>query len=279
MWRRHRFLSLEEKDGVDKVIAGSEFYVHYLGSIYVKQDFEKTEKILTEFYENLLDKLRTRKPTVLQLIVDISGAVVYDNEGRVLERFELCNIKDVTYCDNIQEYSKYVALVGQEESDPNVKAHILVCENQKIAKQLYKTFIETFALGFEMKKQQQSNSPQSLTQDYREKEAPSHKLTGNDKSSTNYLNTSTDFLVQEEQKFFYHNHKQSKWNSPTVMCCPVDQGLDSEGNSETYLDECFTELARSRSSISSDVTPMSMSLSQNGNRFQHFSRLDGDVFR
>ena len=88
-------------------MAGSEFIVRYIGSTYVKEDFEKTENRMMEIFKNVVDKFRTRKPSMFRLIVDLGGVVVYDNEGSVSARFQLCNTRYITYSNNIQEYSKY----------------------------------------------------------------------------------------------------------------------------------------------------------------------------
>lgn len=150
IWRKHHLLSLDDEDKQDKVMAGSEFIVYYIGSTYGYENSEQTEKLLEEFLDNFVCSFQMKKYSMFRLLVDFSGAALNDSEGHIFRRFELCNIKDVIFSDNVQKYSKYFVLVGREESDINVKSHVLICENKEKARGLYQTFIETFELGVEM---------------------------------------------------------------------------------------------------------------------------------
>ena len=64
------------------------------------------------------------------------------------------------YSTKKEEHARYFILVGQEESELTVKAHVLVCEDKGKAKLLYDTFIEVFTLAAEMRKcrRQESDS-------------------------------------------------------------------------------------------------------------------------
>ena len=56
------------------------------------------------------------------------------------------------YLTKKEEHTRYFILVGQEESELTVKAHVLVCEDKGKAKLLYDTFIEVFTLAVGMRK-------------------------------------------------------------------------------------------------------------------------------
>ena len=268
-WRKHRFLSLEPQDEQDKVMAGSEFTVRYIGSTYVKEDFGKTEKRMMEIFKNVVDKFQTRKPSMFRLIVDLGGAVVYDNEGSVSNRFQLCNIRYIIYSNIIQEYSKYFVLVGRGESDLSIRAHVFVCENKKKAKDLYETFIETFTLRAKMKKSKETSRRHST-----------HALEGKNADHDGLSNVHKSILPTQTGRrhtFDLSCRRPKDWNLVSEHHgCMNRRGL-SEGNGNDFLEDGFTELARSRAS-SSDAPPL-FSANQDDTSFKHFPILRDDVFQ
>ena len=162
LWRKHRFISLEEEDGKDRIAAGSQFVVKRIGSTCVNDlDMTSSEQNLIEFYKNLLDLFHFEHGSKLRLIVDLSGAVLYNKDGAVLQKYELSNIRDVIYSTKKEEYCRYFILVAREESELTVKAHVLFCEDKQKAKLLYDTFIEVFTLGAEMRKHKRQVSEYS----------------------------------------------------------------------------------------------------------------------
>lgn len=149
--RNRQFLSLNEEDEESKstaTISSSEFIVCYMGSTAWTEDFTSVEDLLVNVMPSRLsEKFRIKKSSKIKvkLFVDVSGDVVHmDYEGTPMEHFKLCNIKEVIYGGHTKRYSKFFILVGCGESDENVKAHIMVCDNVKVAKHLYKTFTDVF---------------------------------------------------------------------------------------------------------------------------------------
>lgn len=275
MWKKHRFLSLEEEDGEDKIMAGSQFVIKYVGSTYVKEELEgsASEEVIMEFYNSLVESFHTDMFCVFRLIVDLSGAVFYDKEGKTSQRFELCDIRDIIYCNKIQEYLKCFILVAREEGDLNVKAHVLVCESKEKARNLYKTFIDTFTLAAEMKKIKRQTSDSSIGRCSKGKPSnhPSNGIPGGTGSCPAQIS-----LIQEARRPAADGLRLPKWSSPSMTS---DSKLDSEGNSETYLGiaDAFTALARSRTH-SSDVSPVSSSTSENEAKFIDFTLSEDNVF-
>ena len=270
VWRKHRFLSSDLQDKQDKVIAGSDFIVYYIGSFCGYENYEKTKKLLEEFLKNIAGKFQIRKSSTFRLTVDLNGAVLYDNERKALGCFELCNIMDVIYCDNIQEYSKYFVFVGREGSDLNVKAHVLICENKEKARRLYQAFIDTFQLGVVTARQKHTNSNISCIEVFRETFPNSCDLTDTGKATLHPLSTSKSSILQKGKRNSVDNSCQL-WNSHGEMAGK----LNFEKDGETDFDDDFSQLARSRCS-STGVSPLNSF--QNGNRFSRIPASGDDVF-
>ena len=273
MWRRHRFASLEEHGDQDNVVASSEFIVHYIASICYYEDSEKTNQSLKEFLKTQITKFRMKKSSLLRLNVDLSEVILHGRESRAQARFKMCNIKGIIYGDSIQAYSKCFILVGKEESDPGIKAHVLVCENKEKARRLYQIFIELFELGAEMTRRRHESDSDSYSEDCGEKLSPFDQSTNTHKSTLNSSNRWKPSLSQEiTLDPFVNSHQLPKWNTPSVPNCPMDQ----QRNSEADLDDGFTKLAISRSS-STDMFPLATEI-QTETRLLHFPPSQDDVF-
>lgn len=271
VWRKHRFLGLHEhQDEQDEIMAGLEFSVHYVGSTVVKDDFEKTGILLVEFLKIAVETFQRSELSKIQLVVDINGAVLYDKEGMALESFKLKHIRDVIHCEHNSTYAKYFMLVGQAESDLNVKAHILVCENKQEAEWIYKTFVQAFKLSSHMSKRKTSNDKYMSTQAKTNKE-PAIEIT------SAYVTTGDNLKEMSNERPWLNcldNNDRLSLRLDTLAVIP-HQEIDSQGKSQSHLDDDFTKLARSRSRSSNT------SVSPNGNE-DGFSRLslpeDDSVF-
>ena len=245
VWRKHRFLGLlETQDKQDEIMAGLEFSVHYVGSTVVKDDFGETERLLGEFLKITVDTFQRSKHSKIQLVVDISGAVFYDNEGITLESFKLQQIRDVIHCDHNKKYGNYFMLVGQAENDLNVKAHILVCENKQEAEWVYKTFVETFKLSFSMTKKKTSNDNIVSTQ-VKTTNEPAVEITSAYQTTGEILRQKSNEIPGLNSCLDNNNNRLPlRMNKPDAV---PRQEIDSQGNSKCFPDDDFTKLARSRS--------------------------------
>lgn len=146
---KHRFQTFEDDDeNVDSTTNDStcEFLVCYMGSTFWSDDFTHVRDILLNIFpQSLSGKFRVKKPQQMKVFVDVGGEVVcFDEKGIRMERFELCKIKEVIYCGNNKEYSRYIILVANGQSDGEIKAHIMVCKNVKNAKKMFRAFTEVF---------------------------------------------------------------------------------------------------------------------------------------
>ena len=240
LWRKHRFISLQEQDGKDRILAGSQFNVKRVGSTCVndKETTQSTE-IMIEFYKELLDLFHCEHGYKLRLVVDVSGAVLYSKEGEMLQKFELSNIRDVIYSTKKAAYSSYFILVGREESELSVKAHVLLCEDEHQAKLLYDTFIEIFKLGSEMRKYRRQLSDVSTLKNKNKGDVKTNSEKTNDiKDSRISVNGRVNTQLTVHSKL----PRCQTWSNPSVTH-PTPRIEKNEY--EKY--DSFTEFARSRS--------------------------------
>jgi hypothetical protein len=153
--RRSQFRSLfgDDKDGKEMhTDQQCHFIVSYLGETDWRDEFMYVDEIL----ENVLPvpkqtsgkfwlKKEPRKKVCLAIDISSTSVFIQNTEGISENCFKFCNIKEVIYCGNMKQYSKYIILVVNGELDSSVKAHIFSCGSVKEAKNAFKTFTDMFA--------------------------------------------------------------------------------------------------------------------------------------
>ncbi len=151
--RKSRFhsLSTDHKDGKGKKNGlQCYFVVSYMGETDWRDEFTYVHEIM----ESILPKqmsgkfwLKKEPKRKVCLFVDVCSMSVFvqNSDGNSENCFKFCNIKEVIYCGNMKQYSKYVILVVNGEVDSAVKAHIFSCSSVKEAKNAFKIFTDMFA--------------------------------------------------------------------------------------------------------------------------------------
>lgn len=251
LWRKHRFISLQEQDTVDRVSSGSQFIVKRVGSTCVNdEEVRRSEEIMVEFYRDLLDLFQCEQGCLLRLIVDLSGATLYDKNGEMLQRFQLSDIRDVIYSTKTEKFSRYFILVGREEGELSVKAHVLLCEDKHKARMLYDTFIEVFTLGAEVRKYSRHVCDRNSEVD---KIKQKSKLRINSDSTNNRkVSSCTKTMNGVVKTHDVHlkipppPRRQTWTNSSVTSRNPRTKSVE-----DSQLNDSFTELALSRSDCAS----------------------------
>ena len=239
LWRKHRFISLEEQHGTDRIEAGSQFIVKRVGSTCVNDaKIENSEQLFAEFYKDLLELFDCEHGCKLRLIVDLSGAVLCSKDGDILQKFQLSNIRDVVYSTKKEEHARYFILVGQEESELTVKAHVLVCEDKGKAKLLYDTFIEVFTLAAEMRKCRRQESDSNALKNMIKIDSGS-ALSTKDSITSGFGRVNTKVPHTELPRC-------QTWTSSSII-----RPSRRTEEKQHELNDCFTDLARSRSCTNS----------------------------
>lgn len=147
---RFRSLSSDNEDG--KVMRQGQqcrFMVSYKGETAWQDDFTYVHEVMENISpKQMSGKLWPKKDPKRKvcLFVDVSSTSVFvqNSEGISENCFKFYNIKEVIYCGNMKQYSKYVMLVVKEEADSAVKAHIFACNTVKEAKKVFKFITDVF---------------------------------------------------------------------------------------------------------------------------------------
>ena len=102
LWRKHRFISLEEQHGRDRIEAGSQFIVKRVGSTCVNDaKIENSEQLFAEFYKHLLELFDCEHGCKLRLIVDLRRAVLCSKDGDILTLKNRCVSITHLFCRQI----------------------------------------------------------------------------------------------------------------------------------------------------------------------------------
>ena len=145
-----RSLSNDSEDGNGMRQAQQcRFAVCYKGETAWRDDFTHVQEVM----KNILPKQMSGKfwpkkeaKQKVWLFVDVcfKSVFIQNSEGNAESCFKFCNIKEVIYCGNMKQYSKYIILVANEEAEAAVKAHIFVCSDVKEAKSAFKFISDVF---------------------------------------------------------------------------------------------------------------------------------------
>ena len=145
-----RSLSNDSEDGNGMRQAQQcRFAVCYKGETAWQDDFTHVQEVM----KNILPKQMSGKfwpkkeaKQKVWLFVDVcfKSMFIQNSEGNSESCFKFCNIKEVIYCENMKQYSKYIILVANEEADSVVKAHIFACSTVKEAKSAFKFISDVF---------------------------------------------------------------------------------------------------------------------------------------
>lgn len=267
LWRKHRFISLQEQDSRDKIEAGSQFIVKRVGSTCVGDlDPTNSEERLIEFYKNLLELFHFEHGCKLRLIVDLTGALLFSKDGDVLQKFQLSNIRDVIYSTKKEEYTRYFILVGREDSELTVKAHVLFCEDRHKAKLLYDTFIGVFTLATDMRKYRRQVSDGGALEDKNKQ-----RLRTNSESTSSTRDTKVAAYGRVDTQGVHADvPRRQTWTSSSMT-----RPCQNFEENQYELNDSFTEFARSRSRDSSSTSSKSDSSDINSNKILW---QDSDVF-
>ena len=145
-----RSLSSDNEDGqAMKKSQQCRFMVSYKGETDWQDEFTYVHEVMENLSPKQMSaKLWPKKDSKRKvcLFVDVSSASVFvqNSEGISENCFKFCRIKEVIYCGNMKQYSKYVILVVNEEADSAVKAHIFACSTVKEAKKAFKLITDVF---------------------------------------------------------------------------------------------------------------------------------------
>lgn len=150
LWKTgHKLLKSPSLDEIDGVIAGRSFKIRYLGCTGIDEngecDFKQTaDNIFAQYSSNSAINL-----VQFDLLIDSMSVMIRDIGGQgeptVLFSTPLSNVRDVLYRHSDKRYGKVCIFVARDVPLCSLKAHVLLCDNPKIATNMFESFTRAFS--------------------------------------------------------------------------------------------------------------------------------------
>lgn len=147
----HQQLTGSDADEKDRIIAGVQFSVRYIGSTEVAgaqgTGSGKTEKPVAKVFEQQRKKTdgRTQKKMILTLCSK-SLSVSEEACGKLVANFP---ISKVTFCNIDAFYEKAFVFVARDRADSVFKAFVFTCESKAKAREVFKALSLAFMINYE----------------------------------------------------------------------------------------------------------------------------------
>lgn len=147
----HQQLTGSDADEKDRIIAGVQYSVRYIGSTEVAgangTGSGKTEKPVAKIFEQQSKKNdgKTQKKMVLTLCSK-SLSVSEEACGKLVANFP---ISKITFCNIDSFYEKAFVFVARDRPESAFKAFVFTCENKAKARELFKALSLAFMINYE----------------------------------------------------------------------------------------------------------------------------------
>jgi len=147
----HQQLTGSDADEKDRIIAGVQYSVRYIGSTEVAgangTGSGKTEKPVAKIFEQQSKKNdgKTQKKMILTLCSK-SLSVSEEACGKLVANFP---ISKITFCNIDSFYEKAFVFVARDRPESSFKAFVFTCENKAKARELFKALSLAFIINYE----------------------------------------------------------------------------------------------------------------------------------
>lgn len=147
----HQQLTGSDADEKDRIIAGVQFSVRYVGSTEVAgasgTGSGKTEKPVAKVFEQQRKKAdsKTQKKMVLTLCSK-SLSVSEEACGKLVANFP---ISKITFCNIDTFYDKAFVFIARDKPESQFKAFVFTCESKAKSRELYKALSLAFMINYE----------------------------------------------------------------------------------------------------------------------------------
>ncbi|XP_031551525.1 low density lipoprotein receptor adapter protein 1-A-like [Actinia tenebrosa] len=147
----HQQLNQDGVDDEDKIIAGVEFSVQYMGSIEVSSGCgtgsEKTDVPVAQVMTQNKTKSDDKKSKKMKMTVTHKNlSVMEENTGALVASFP---ISKVTYCNVDGTYEKAFVFVARERKEKPFKAYVFLCNSKSKAQEVFKAVSLAFKMNYE----------------------------------------------------------------------------------------------------------------------------------
>ena len=149
--KEHQQITNSEADEKDRIIAGVQFFVRYIGSTDVAYangtGSGNTEKPVTQVFDQLRSKAngKTQKKMILTLCSK-SLSVIDKGCGNLVASFP---IDKITFCNTDRFYEKAFVFVARDKPENPFKAFVFTCESKSKAKEAFKALSLAFIINYE----------------------------------------------------------------------------------------------------------------------------------
>ena len=148
---RHRQLNQDGVDDEDKIIAGLEFSVQYMGSIEVSSGCGtgsgKTDVPVAQVMTQNKTKSDDKKSKKMKMTVTHKNLSVMDEATGVL--VASFPISKVTYCTVDGTFEKAFVFVARERKEKPFKAYVFLCNSKSKAQEVFKAVSLAFRMNYE----------------------------------------------------------------------------------------------------------------------------------
>lgn len=147
----HQQLNQDGVDDEDKIIAGVEFSVQYMGSIEVSSGCGtgsgKTDVPVAQVMTQNKSKSDDKKSKKMKMTVTHKNlSVMEEATGALVASFP---ISKVTYCNVDGTYEKAFVFVARERKEKPFKAYVFLCNSKSKAQEVFKAVSLAFKMNYE----------------------------------------------------------------------------------------------------------------------------------
>lgn len=212
----HQQLTGNDADEKDRIIAGVQFSVRYIGSTEVAgangTGSGKTEKPVAKIFEQQSKKSdgKTQKKMILTLCSK-SLSVSEEACGKLVANFP---ISKITFCNIDSFHEKAFVFVARDRPESAFKAFVFACESKAKARELFKALSLAFMINYESYQASLTRSTPSAFPAVESKETCFDGMAGE---------TASDPQASQENSEQLHLSGVS--NSPKDPCMSVSNGL------------------------------------------------------
>jgi hypothetical protein len=147
----HQQLNQDGVDDEDRIIAGVEFSVQYMGSIEVTggcgTGSGKTDVPVAKVMNQNKTKPDDKKSKKMKMTVTHKNVCVKEEATGVL--VASFPISKVTYCNVDATYEKAFAFVARERKEKPFKAYVFLCDTKSKAQEVFKALSLAFKMNYE----------------------------------------------------------------------------------------------------------------------------------
>ena len=149
--KEHQQITGSEADEKDRIIAGVQFFVHYIGSTDVAYangtGSGNTENPVAQVFDKLRREVNGKPQEKMVLTLCSKSLSVIDKAcGKLVASFP---IDKITFCNTDKFYEKAFVFVARDKPENPFKAFVFTCESKSKAKEAFQALSLAFIINYE----------------------------------------------------------------------------------------------------------------------------------